>query len=603
MKVERGQRLTLTLESWGPLGEAIAMIEDKPVFVFGGIPGEEVVVEVIRERRDYIAAEVTQVVKASPYRVDAPCRYFGQCTGCQWQHIDYAQQLELKRLAVEEALRQVGGIADVSVLPTLASPKRYGYRNHARFTTGSQGRLGFVHRERRRFVDIEQCMLMDPWINDTLAQLQGRCDETTQLSLRYGASSGSWLIQPTLSNPGIPLKSGQKHYQEEVGGVTFRVAASSFFQVNIQLAEVMAGVVRDSLRLSGREIVVDAYAGVGTFAALLAPYASKVIALEESASAVQDASENLSPFPNVVMRQGKTEKILAEMDEAVDAVVLDPPRAGCQRQALDSLMRLAPARITYISCDPATLARDLKVLTSGPYRIDAVQPVDMFPQTHHVECVATLSLRAGYPITLASSSPRREHILHDAGVAFNIMVAQIDESRIEVESPRDHVMALALAKARRVASVVKQGLILAADTAVVDGETILGKPKDETQALEMLYGLRGREHQVLTGVAVVKASSGESITGVEASQVAMRLYTDEEAMAFVASGQAMDKAGAYAVQDTVFVPAASLDGCYLNVVGLPLCLAVSLLKQLGTDLGSITAPNECTHCPLRGNVE
>ncbi len=597
MLVERGQHVKLTLDGMGRLGEAMAMLDDKPVFVFGGIPGEEVVAEVIRERRHYIAAQVIEVVKASPHRIQSPCPYFGPCTGCQWQHIDYSHQLELKRHTVEDALTRVGGINNVPVLPTWPSPQEYGYRNHARFTIGSQGRLGFVHKERRRFVDIDSCMLMDAGINGALSQLQSRCAETTQLSVRYSPSGGSWLIQPALANPEIPLESGQKQYQEVMGGVSFRVAASSFFQVNIPQAEAVANLVRESLQLSGRETLVDAYAGVGTFAALLSPHAAKVIAIEESASAIKDAGENLALFPNVEIRQGKTEAVLGELEGEVDAVVLDPPRAGCQRQALESLMKLAPTRVAYVSCDPETLARDLKVLTTGPYSIEAVQPVDMFPQTHHVECVAILSLKAGHPITLASTSPRRRQILDDGGIPFRVAAPLADETILH-GTPEAHVQALALAKARSVAPSLRRGLVLAADTVVVDGETILGKPRDDGHALEMLERLRGQQHRVITGVAVVDTGTGESIAGVETSLVTMRDYTDAEARAFVASGEATDKAGAYAVQDPTFQPASSVDGCHVNVVGLPLCLTMRLLRQLGADMDTPSAPKECRRCLL-----
>ena len=594
--VQPGERVQLVLEGMGRLGEAMAKLGEKPVFVFGGIPGEEVVAEVIRERRHYIAAEVVEVVTGSPHRVEAPCQFFGRCTGCQWQHIDYDHQLELKRTTVEDALQRVGGFTDITVSPTLASDQ-HGYRNHARFTVGPRGRLGFVHRERRGFVDIERCMLMDEWINNTLSQLQGHCGETTQLSVRYGTNNGSWLIQPTLKTPDLTLESGQKHYQEVLEGVPFRVAASSFFQVNAQQAERMVRLVRQSLRLSGHETVVDAYAGVGTFAALLAPYSAKVIAIEESASAVKDAHENLAHYPNVMIQIGKTEAVLAELDEDVDAMVLDPPRVGCQKEALESLIRLAPTRIAYVSCDPATLARDLKVLATGPYQIEAIQPIDMFPQTHHVECVATLSLKSGHPITLASASPRRQRILKNAGIPFIHITPQIDE-QVPQEEPGPRVETLALAKAQRVASAIDRGLVIGADTEVVDGTNILGKPRDKAHATEMLQQLRGRKHQVFTGVAVVDASSGESVTGVEVSHVTMRLYTDDEVQDFVESGEAMDKAGAYAVQDPSFQPAFSVEGCYLNVVGLPLCLAAGLLRQMGGALDSVVTPPECSNCRL-----
>ncbi len=595
MVVEAARRLTLVLESMGRLGEAMAQADGKPVFVFGGIPGEEVVAEVVRDRRHYIAAEVVEVIKASPHRVAVPCPYFGRCTGCQWQHIEYGHQLELKHHAVEDALSRVGGLSGVTVLPTLGSPKQHEYRNHARFTVRRNGgRLGYVHRERRRFVDIDRCMLMVPQINDVLTKLQGRCAETTQLSVRYGVHSGSWLIQPSLKNSDIGLESGQKHYEEAVNGARFRVAASSFFQVNLFQMENLVKLLRDSLHLSGREVLVDAYAGVGTFAALLAPYAAKVIAVEESASAVKDARDNLAGHTNVEVRQGKTEAVLAEMSDEVDAVVLDPPRAGCQGQAIEALTRLAPARIAYVSCDAETLARDLKLLVAGPYQIAAVQPVDMFPQTHHIETLTTLVLKTGHPIILASASPRRRQILKDAGIAFRAQASDVEETSAH-QQPEAYVVALAPAKARAVAASLHRGTVLAADTIVVDGQAILGKPRDHAHALEMLRQLRGREHKVMTGVAVVDASSGQSASGIETTVVTMRPYTEEEASTYVASGDAMDKAGSYAIQDAVFRPAASVEGCYLNVVGLPLCLAEKLLRQMGVALDTLPSPIECHH--------
>ena len=600
--VERGQRLRLTLTGEGLLGEALSEVNGKPVFVFGGIAGEEVEVEVIRERRRYIAAEVMEVVSASPHRKEAPCQYFGQCTGCQWQHIEYEQQLEMKRGMVEDALRRVGRFTGLEVLPTLASPQQLGYRNHARFTINPEGNVGYIHRERRHFVEIDKCLLMGEGVNDTLRELQGRCAETTQVAVRYSAKSGSRLLQPTLKNSDIPLESGQKHYTEAVNGVSFQVAASSFFQVNVQQLEQMAALVRESLQLSGHELVVDAYAGVGTFAALLSPYAGRVIAIEESASAIQDATKNLAGFQNVEILVGKTEAVMLDMEEAVDALVVDPPRAGCQVQALESIIRLAPSRIAYVSCDPATLARDLRILTSGPYKIETVQPIDMFPQTYHVECIATLSLKAGHPITLASTSTRRTQILRDGGIPYSATAPDTDES-LAAGDPEALVQELAMAKARKVAAKRSRGLVLAADTLVVDGDTVLGKPQGEAEALEMLVKLGGREHRVLTGVAVVNASTGDAVTDVESSGVAMRDYTKDEAQEFVASGKALDKAGAYAVQDTDFRPAALVDGCYVNVVGLPLCLSVKLLRQMGAKVGTPPVPEGCNSCRLDGGRE
>ena len=434
---EETTTLTLELRSFGRQGEALAETDDgKPVFVFGGIPGETVTAEVVATRRGYVAARVTDVADPSPHRVAPDCRYFGACTGCQWQHIAYERQLEMKREALVDALHRVGGL-DVEPLPTLPSPDRLGYRNHARFTVSKQGgRLGYVHKERRRHVEVEECLLMAPWINHALASLQGHVAETTQLSLRYGVHTGDYLLQPTFQSMDVPLASGQKHYEEALLGHRFRVSSPSFFQVNTRQAEQMAELVMEQLRLDGSQTVVDAYAGVATFAVLMADRARHVVAVEESAAAVADARVNVEGIPNVELRQARTEGVLLELAAGgVDAVLLDPPRAGCMPGTLDALLDVPPERVVYVSCDPETLARDLAILTAGPFRIEQVRPVDMFPQTYHVETVATLvrdderlaRLRARQELVLASSSPRRAEILGRLGFAFETAEPDVEE--------------------------------------------------------------------------------------------------------------------------------------------------------------------------------
>ena len=599
------QTLTLTLRAFGRHGEALAETEDgKPVFVFGGIPGETVTAEVVATRRGYVAARVTDVAVPSPHRVEPACRYFGECTGCQWQHVAYERQLEMKREALADALRRVGGFevggpeaggAGVGVLPTLPSPDTLGYRNHARFTVSKHGgRLGYVHKERRRHVEVEECLLMAPWINHALASLQGHAAETTQLSLRYGVHTGDYLLQPTFQNMDVPLASGQKHYHEALLGHRFRVSSPSFFQVSTRQAEQMAELVMGELRLDGWQTVVDAYAGVATFAVLMADRARRVVAVEESSAAVADARVNVEGIPNVELRQARTEDVLSELAEGgVDAVLLDPPRAGCMPGTLDALLDAPPERVVYVSCDPETLARDLAVLTAGPFRIEQVRPVDMFPQTYHVEAVATLVrdderlavLRARESLVLASSSPRRTEILGRLGLPFETDEPGVDEpDAAPGADPVEVAQRLALTKARAVAGRRSAGSVLGADTVVELDGVVLGKPVDEKDAARMLRDLRGREHRVITAVALVDAATGETAEGYRASRVTMRDYTDGEIAAYVASGAPMDKAGAYGVQDEAFAPAAEVRGCWLNVVGLPVCETLKLAERFGLRL-------------------
>ena len=383
----------LTLDRFGTLGDTVAEFEGREINVFGGIPGERVVCRIVRYRRRrkaVVSGIVTDVLEPSPHRVAPPCPYFGPCSGCQWQHIDYAHQLDLKREAVRQAVDEYDSLRGTEVGETMPSEEVLGYRNHARFTVRRSGSLGFVNRITRRFVKIDECLLMAPGINKLLARLQGRSGATSQLSIRYGVNSGEWLIQPRLSINEVGLEAGQSHYTERLLGRSFRIGSPSFFQVNTAQAERLIRLIKERLRLSGQETVVDAYAGVGTFAVLLSEHAERMIAVEESDAAVEDARVNTAGIDNVEIVLGKVEDVIDDLDIAPDAVVLDPPRAGCQAQVLEAVARWRPGRVCYVSCDPSSLARDLDIMVRSGFAVESIEPVDMFPQTYHVECVATL---------------------------------------------------------------------------------------------------------------------------------------------------------------------------------------------------------------------
>ena len=338
-------------------------------------------------------------MRPSEHRVATPCPYYGPCSGCQWQHVSYEHQLVLKQQAVAAQLRDYPRLTGIRVSPTLPAPEKFNYRNHARFTVRYGGQLGFSNRITRRFTRVDHCMLMGQPINDALVELQDKAGETSNLSVRVGTNTGDMLIQPAFQNREIALPSGQKHYRENLLGRDFKVASPSFFQVNTAQAENLVNLVRERLELNGSQTVVDAYAGVGVFAILLAPHVARAIAIEESSSAVSDARDNAEGLNNVVFIEARTEDALGRLEEEVgltstpDAVILDPPRVGCHPGTLDALLELGPRRVAYVSCDPPSLARDLNILAEGGYTVDNVEPVDMFPQTYHVECVATLTLR------------------------------------------------------------------------------------------------------------------------------------------------------------------------------------------------------------------
>ena len=587
---QQGDRVTLSLTSWGRLGEAMADFDGHNVFVAGGIPGEKVVAEVVKVHRKYVSAKVVEVLEASADRVEPPFPYYGECTGCQWQHLSYDAQLKTKREKVTDALQRVGDLANPPVSEVKPSPDQYGYRNHARFTINRDGALGFVNRETRQFVRIDKCMLMHEGVNNLLEELQDHCGETTQLSIRAGKYSGDFLIQPYLVHPDIGVTTGQKKYTESVDGVEFLVSSPSFFQVNVDQAAAAADVVRDRLQLGPEDVLLDAYTGVGTFAILLAPHVKQVIAVEESSAAVADAKKNAAELQNVEFVLGRTEDVLRKLTVTPDVVVLDPPRSGCQPRALESLIAMAPSRVAYVSCDAETLGRDLKILCAGGYRLDEVAPLDMFPQTHHVECVALLSL--GEPsdkppsprLTLASASPRRQELMDVLGLEYTITPADLSEEPIPGESPVDMVRRLSLEKAQAVAANMESGLVIGADSTVVFEGQAVGKPVDDDDARRMLRQLSGTTHHVSTGITVVDAASGKTLSDAMTSQITLRELSEQEIETSIASGVPRDKAGAYAVQDTELRPASDWEGCYNNIVGLPVCRLVEMLQELGYQL-------------------
>ncbi|MCH8816203.1 MAG: class I SAM-dependent RNA methyltransferase [Chloroflexi bacterium] len=393
--IDRGDRFSVLLGPINNRGELWAQHRGFRVLVEGGIPGESVTVEVLRRFPEHLGTRVVEVAEASSDRVEPECRYAPVCTGCQWQHVTYERQLRYKHDMVKGALEPIPSLRDARVLPTLPAPQQLGYRNHARFSVGRKlGEVGYINAITRSLVPVERCLLMHDSINEVLAATQKRVKGMTQFSVRVGVATGDRLVQPRLTGTGLGIASGGQHLRELMLGREFRIAGSSFFQVNTLQAERMVELVRDRLQLSGKEILIDAYAGVGVFAVLLAPFVRKVIAIEDSPSAVADGARNAEGLDNVEMVLGRTEEVLADLDSHVDAVILDPPRVGCHPDVIAALGRLAPDRVVLISCDIEAMARDLAALVDGPFVLDEVQPVDMFPQTRHIENVSFLRREA-----------------------------------------------------------------------------------------------------------------------------------------------------------------------------------------------------------------
>jgi 23S rRNA (uracil1939-C5)-methyltransferase len=388
--LDEPERATLTLTDMAYEGHAIGRLDDLVVFAEYGIPGETVAVEIYRKNADFANARVVEVLQSSPDRVEAPCPYYGVCGGCHWQHINYERQLQLKRHVVQEQLRRIGKFESQPVNETIGAADPWGYRNHLRLSTGRHGDLGFMRRGSHRFLPIDRCLIADPKINDAIALLQGKGAGLHQVELRAGVNTGELMVQPDMTDREPSAPPGSKVYRESLLGREFQISAPSFFQSNTAQAERLVRLVREKLDPQPDELLLDAYAGVGTFAALFAADVREVIGIEESPAAVADAAVNLAGMANARYIEGKVEAVLPELREQPDAVILDPSRLGCHPTVIDAVLSLGPRKLVYVSCDPATLARDLRLLVDGGFELLDVTPLDMFPQTYHIECVANL---------------------------------------------------------------------------------------------------------------------------------------------------------------------------------------------------------------------
>lgn len=375
-----------------------------------GLPGETVRVQIEEARARFARGQIVEILQPSPDRITPRCKHFGVCGGCHFQHLPYEAQLRAKREILADQLTRLGGFAHPPVPETLPSPSPWAYRNHVQFSLTPQGRLGYKRAGSDETFAIDECHILDPRIGEVWPRLELEPDaarDIERLSLRAGASDELMMLlesetgeAPDITSE-LPLSivalrpdgpasvlAGADAFVEEVNGRSFRVSAGSFFQVNTPLAGDMVRRVMDHLDLQGHETVLDLYCGVGLFSAFIAEKAARVIGIEASPSAAADFEVNLDEFDNVELYEAPVEDALPALDLRPDAVVLDPPRAGLDPNALAALIQLAPPKIVYVSCHPSTLARDGKALAGAGYTLVEALPVDMFPQTYHLESIS-----------------------------------------------------------------------------------------------------------------------------------------------------------------------------------------------------------------------
>jgi len=394
-------------------GAALGRHEGRVVFVPYALPGETARVEIVEDKGRFAFARVTEILTSSPDRIDSQCPHFGPagCGGCQWQHIAYPAQLSYKAGIVTDQLRRIAQVENVLANSTLPDPSGWAYRNHVQFHPAPQGGLGLQAADGRGVVEVASCPIVHPLLAELYQALDFNLEGLQRLSLRGGTETGERMLvfemrgdEPPTLEADIPLSCvlllsddtyvnliGSNYIMEEVMDWAYRISAPSFFQVNTRQANRLVKEVLGYLELSGSETVLDAYCGVGLFTVQIAQKAGLVVAIESAHSAIEDLMENTQSIDNVDVIEGPVEAVLGNLDVPIDAAVVDPPRAGLDRFALDALADLQPERLVYVSCDPATLARDAKRLIRRGYSLEQVQPIDLFPQTYHIESVALFS--------------------------------------------------------------------------------------------------------------------------------------------------------------------------------------------------------------------
>lgn len=450
--LKKNDTLTLDITALGSQGQGIGRVEGYAVFVPGALPGEHIKAHIIKVKSTFAVGKLQEVLAASPQRVEPKCPLFSKCGGCMLQHCAYPAQLLYKKQVVQDAFSRIGGMEGIDVRDVVGMEAPYRYRNKASIPlSGIDGRveLGFFAAHSHRIVPMEDCFLQEGAIMAAARAVRDWAntfgvmpyDEEQHkgllrhIVLRRG-STGEMMAIIVATKP-LPhseqlisllrertegLKSvylninakrtnvihgddytllwGEERIAETLSGISLSLGPASFLQVNHAQAERLYRYAVDALKLNGDEHVIDAYCGIGSITLLLAGHAKEVVGLENEKQAVEDARRNAlaNGIENTRFLCGAAEKLLPELLSGgfvADALVLDPPRKGADEAFLQAVLSAGIPKIAYVSCDPATLARDCKFLAAGGYRVEYVRPVDMFPETTHVECVALLTRKDG----------------------------------------------------------------------------------------------------------------------------------------------------------------------------------------------------------------
>jgi len=393
-------------------GDCLGRMSDgRTIFTSFVLKDEVAKVRPFFRKKGYVKADLELVVQRSSERIDPICKYFGKCGGCHYQNTNYQNQLMIKQSIIADQLERIGGIVGFSINSIIPSPNEFNYRNSIQFQVTSEGRLGFYSQNGNYILTIDECHLpsigiLENWVKLNLESFPG----LKRVQFREGMNGEQMIILECneysempeievdflvsvvhLSPQGLIVLAGDDHLIYEVLQRPFKVSAGSFFQVNSSQAEKLVKLVLDSIPQSGEKFL-ELYCGVGLFTAFIAPRFREISAIEENESACGDFAVNLDEYENISLYVGSAKDVLPELSDQFDCVLLDPPRSGVDDISMQYLIDRKIPWIVYVSCDIATLSRDLKKLISVGYELNEITPLDMFPQTFHIECVAKLSL-------------------------------------------------------------------------------------------------------------------------------------------------------------------------------------------------------------------
>lgn len=431
-------------------GAGVARVNGFTLFVPNTLPGERAKIKVIGVKKGFGFGRLEELIEESPERVDPPCPIYKWCGGCQLQHLSYEVQLEYKRKLVEDVLTRIGKLEDVPVLSTLGMGEEpWRYRNKAQVPVGERnGRIitGFYQKRSHEIVEMDSCIITGDTNDDAVQAVKEIVNQYNisayneekhkgilrHIIARYGKTTGDLMIVLVTNGQELPqrkkivedirnalpeIKSivqnvnskrtnvifgeetrvlwGAEYIYDFIGDIKFAISARSFYQINPDQTKVLYDQALQYAELNGDETVIDAYCGIGTISLFLAQKAKKVYGVEIVPEAIEDARRNaeLNNIHNAEFAVGKSEDVIPEWKKqgiTPDVIVVDPPRKGCDEELLKTIIEMKPKRVVYVSCNPATLARDLRILEDGGFKTVEVQPVDMFPQTTHVEAVAKL---------------------------------------------------------------------------------------------------------------------------------------------------------------------------------------------------------------------